>query len=150
MSDVSSLNDLLRTWVEITTHRTMRDQARYVRSLGFSMPQFFLLMQVYYRKQCGISDLSEHMEVTLAAASQMVEKLVQAGLLQRAEHPADRRIKQVTLSPKGRELIEKSLAERFRWVDNLVGCLSPQEQDDVRSALATLLQAFQRETEGDR
>ncbi len=140
-----SLNDLLRRWVELTAHRTLRDQARYVRSLGFSMPQFFLLMQVYYRKQCGISDLSEYMEVTAAAASQMVEKLVQAGLLERAEHPADRRVKQITLSAKGHELIQKSIAERFRWVDDLVQRLSPQEQHSVQQALAILLKAMQGE-----
>ena len=72
------------------------------------MPQFFMLMQIYYKKQCGISDLSDHMEITAAAASQMVEKLVQTGLLDRTEDPHDRRAKHVTLSDKGRELIKSS------------------------------------------
>jgi DNA-binding MarR family transcriptional regulator len=119
----------------------MRDQVRYVKSLGFSMPQFFILMQVYYKKQCGISDLSEHMEITAAAASQTVEKLVQGGLLDRAEDPSDRRAKQVTLSAKGRELIEKSIAERFRWVDGLVRGLNTDERAQVAEALTILTEA---------
>jgi DNA-binding MarR family transcriptional regulator len=124
--------------VEATTHRAMRDQSRYVKSLGFSMPQFFILMQVYHKKQCGISDLSDHMEITAAAVSQTVEKLVQSGLLDRAEDPSDRRAKQVTLSAKGSELIEKSIAERFRWVDKLTAKLGADERKKVSEALAIL------------
>jgi MarR family transcriptional regulator, organic hydroperoxide resistance regulator len=140
MSD-SQIYQSLREWVEVTTHRTMRDQAMYVRSLGLSMPQFFMLMRIHYKKRCGISDLSEHMEITAAAASQTVEKLVQSGLLERAEDPNDRRAKQVTLSPKGREMIESSIAERFRWVDKLEKSLSAEQKSKVREALAILSEA---------
>jgi DNA-binding MarR family transcriptional regulator len=141
MADSSQISKSLRDWVEVITHRTMRDQSHYVKSLGFSMPQFFLLMQVYHKKHCGISDLSEHMEITTAAASQTVEKLVQSGLLERAEDPTDRRAKQVTLSPKGRDLIEKSLAERFRWVDELEKRLSREDRIKVVEALNVLSDA---------
>ena len=141
MTDSSQISKSLREWVEVITHRTMRDQSRYVKSLGFSMPQFFLLMQVYHKKNCGISDLSEHMEITTAAASQTVEKLVQSGLLERAEDPTDRRAKQVTLSPKGRDLIERSLAERFRWVDDLEKRLSREDRIKVVEVLNILSEA---------
>lgn len=140
MSD-SQISQSLREWVEVTTHRTMRDQAMYVKSLGLTMPQFFLLMRIHYKKQCGISDLSEHMEITAAAASQTVEKLVQSGLLDRTEDPSDRRAKQVTLSAKGRDLIENSIAERFRWVDKLEKSLSAEQKSKVREALAILSEA---------
>jgi len=138
MTDSLQISKSLRQWVDMTTHRSMRGQASYVKSLGFSMPQFFMLIQVFYKKQCGISDLSGHMEITTAAASQMVEKLVQSGLLERTEDPNDRRAKQVTLSPKGRELIESSINERFRWVDELVGSLSAKEKNVVVEALGIL------------
>lgn len=144
MTDSVQISKSLRQWVEATTHRTMRDQTRYVKSLGFSMPQFFMLMQVYYKKQCGISDLSERLEITAAAASQAVEKLVQGGFLDRSEDPSDRRAKQVTLSAKGSELIEKSIAERFRWVDRLTDNLSMNDQKKVSEALAILTTAAQK------
>jgi DNA-binding MarR family transcriptional regulator len=144
MIDSIQISNSLRQWVEVTTHRAMRDQSRYVKSLGFSMPQFFMLMQVYYRKQCGISDLSDHMEITTAAASQTVEKLVQSGLLDRAEDPSDRRAKQITLSVKGRELIEKSINERFRWVDELVTGMDESERARVTDALTILTEAVRK------
>jgi DNA-binding MarR family transcriptional regulator len=144
MTDSPHISKSLREWVEATTHRTMRDQARYVKSLGFSMPQFFMLMHIHYKKQCGISDLSDHMEITAAAASQTVDKLVQSGLLDRTEDPIDRRAKQVTLSAKGRQLIDTSINERFRWVDELVTGLSAEERARVNEALKILTGAAQR------
>jgi DNA-binding MarR family transcriptional regulator len=144
MTDSLQIAKSLRQWVDVTTHRSMRDQSHYVKSLGFSMPQFFMLMQIYYRKQCGISDLSDHMEITAAAASQMVEKLVQTGLLDRTEDPHDRRAKHVTLSVKGRELIESSINERFRWVDELVVNLQADEREQVGQAITILTEATQK------
>jgi DNA-binding MarR family transcriptional regulator len=138
MTNSLQITESMRQWMEAITHRTMRDQTRYIKSLGFSMPQFFLLMQIYHKKQCGISDLSERLEITAAAASQAVEKLVQGGFLDRAEDPSDRRAKQVTLSAKGSELIEKSIAERFRWVDKMVTTLNADESEKIVEALNIL------------
>jgi DNA-binding MarR family transcriptional regulator len=138
MTNSLQITESMRQWMEAITHRTMRDQTRYIKSLGFSMPQFFLLMQIYHKKQCGISDLSERLEITAAAASQAVEKLVQGGFLDRAEDPSDRRAKQVTLSAKGSELIEKSIAERFRWVDKMVTTLNADESEKIVEALKIL------------
>jgi DNA-binding MarR family transcriptional regulator len=138
MTDSLQISQSLRQWMEAITHRTMRDQTRYIKSLGFSMPQFFMLMQVYHKKQCGISDLSERLEITAAAVSQAVEKLVQGGFIDRTEDPSDRRAKQVTLSIKGSELIEKSIAERFRWVDQMAATLNAQEREKVVEALQIL------------
>ena len=150
MTDIVKLENSLRDWVEITTHRTMRDQSRYVKSLGFSMPQFFMLMRIYHKKQCGISDLSEHMDITTAAVSQTVDKLVQSGLLERTEDPNDRRAKQVTLSQKGRDLIEKSMKERFRWVGEIFNQMNPEERAKMTEALKILWNATQKvEDKGD-
>ena len=124
MSDPTQFSQSLREWMDTFIHRSMRDWSRFIKASGFSMPQFFLLMHLRHREHCGISDLSEHMEISNAAASQLVDKLVQADLLVRMEDPDDRRAKQVRLSPAGEELIEKGIAERSRWVDGLAGSLN--------------------------
>jgi DNA-binding MarR family transcriptional regulator len=102
------------------------------------MPQFFLLMQVHRREHCGISDLSDHLEITNAATSQLVDKLVQAGLLVRVENPIDRRAKKVSLSPAGEAFIQKAIAERSRWMDNLAATLNTEERQKVAEALQIL------------
>lgn len=141
MSNTDQFSQSLRAWMDTFVHRSMRDSARFIKASGFSMQQFFLLMQVRHHENCGISDLSENLEITSAAASQSVDKLVQAGMLERSENPHDRRAKQVELTSKGREFIAQGVQERYRWVDEIAPKLSLSEQAQIAEALNVMVRA---------
>jgi len=129
----------LRRWLEVTMTRSMHDWIRYVKASGFSMPQFRLLMQLYYQgTACGISQISDDMAITNPAASQLVDKMVQSGLLERAEDPNDRRAKLVTLSEKGREFVQNGIEQRYLWVNDLAEMLDDAESQAVTRALTIL------------
>lgn len=85
MSDDSEFTQITRRWMETFTARSMHDWMRYVKTSGLSMAQFAILMNLRYRHPCGMSDLSERMGITPAAASQLVDKLVQSGLVNAAK-----------------------------------------------------------------
>jgi DNA-binding MarR family transcriptional regulator len=122
----------------------MRDWTCYVRATGLSLPQFGLLMRLYHGGRCEVHDIGEHFAVTSAAASQLVERLVQAGLVERTEDPDDRRARQIALSAKGRSLVERGIGQRHRWVDELVSGLTQSEKAVVGKALPTLVEAEKR------
>ena len=144
MPSSPQLTEAIRQAMDVFTTRSMHEWSRYVKTTGLSMPQFGILMHLYYRSSCGISHLSEHLDVSAPAASQLVDRLVQHGLLERVEDPHDRRAKQLTLTPKGRTLIETGIVERTRWVDELVQSLAPGEYEEMASALAALTDAVWR------
>jgi DNA-binding MarR family transcriptional regulator len=127
--------------MDVFVNRSMRGWRHFAKNSGLSMPQLGILMQVYHGGSCNISNISERFETTNAAASQLAEKLVQAGYLERVEDPADRRTKVLTLSPTGREMIEKSMRERYRWVDALAGFLSPEEKQRVCDGMELMARA---------
>jgi DNA-binding MarR family transcriptional regulator len=124
-------------------HRSMRGWSHFAKSTGLSMPQFSILMQLHHKGPCGMSEVSERFDISAAAASQLVEKLVQAGYLDRAEDPSDRRAKLLTLSAKGEELVQQGTEERYRWMDDLTSKLSREEQLKVVEALDILTKAAQ-------
>jgi DNA-binding MarR family transcriptional regulator len=144
MSESTQFSQSLRGWMDTFVHRSMRDSARFVKASGFSMPQFFLLMHLRHHEHCGISDLSEHMEISNAAASQLVDKLVHAELLVRTEDPDDRRAKLVALSPKGEKLLERGIEERYRWVEELEGSLTAEEKEKIADALEIMTQVAKK------
>ena len=131
----------MRQLLDFAIHHSMRERAHFARATGLSMPQFGILMQLHYRHNCGISDISERFDITSAAASQLVDKLVQSGLIQREEDPNDRRAKRLNLTDKGRELIQRSMEERYRWVDQLAARLTPEERDKAIEALHIMIEA---------
>ena len=61
-------------------HRSMRHFLRYARESGLSMSQFGALFHIHRRGSSGVTDLGDHLGVTSAAASQMLDRLVQQGL----------------------------------------------------------------------
>jgi DNA-binding MarR family transcriptional regulator len=143
MTSFSELSEIIRQWADMTTTRSMQERSHYVKVSGLSMPQFGILMYLYSRSDCGISDIGERMDISAPAASQMVDRLVQHGLVERTEDPNDRRARQLTLTPKGRELIEAGLTARTHWVDDLVRSLAPEDYDEVASTLAKLIEVVQ-------
>ncbi len=144
MTDSIQLTRILRESMEAITHHAFHEHMQFVKASGISMPQFSILMQVHYQRQCGISDIGNRMEITSAAASQLVDKLVQAEFLERSEDPHDRRAKQLKLSPKGHQLIETGLAARHQWVENLVGQIDQADWEKVAEVMAILTRNLQK------
>ena len=131
----------IRSWMDVFMHRSMRGWGLFAKSTGLSMPQFSVMMQLHHRGNCAIGDISERFDITNAAASQLVDKLVQGGFIKREEDPQDRRAKMLNLTDKGRKLIQRGIEERYRWVDDLAGKLTLEERAKVTEALNFMTRA---------
>ena len=125
-------------------HRSMRGLSQFTKSTGLSMPQFSILMQLHYKGTCGLSEISERFDVSAAAASQLADKLVNSGFLERAEDPSDRRAKLLRLSENGAKLVNEGIQQRYRWMDELASQLNTEERAKVAEALAILTDAAQK------
>jgi DNA-binding MarR family transcriptional regulator len=143
MTNTILFSQSLRAWMDAFMHRSMSGWNHFAKSTGLSMPQISILMQLHHKGPCGMSQVSDRFDITAAAASQLVDKLFQAGYLERTEDPTDRRAKLLTLSAKGEELIQQGTEERYRWMDDLTSKLSREEQQKVVEALDILTKAAQ-------
>ena len=135
------LSNSLRKWAEVFMRRSMHDFREFTHQSGLSMSQLSTLMQIHHGGVCGVSDIGEHLGVTNAAASQMVDRLVQQGYLERSEDPKDRRSKNVTLTPKARGLVQESIEARRKWIEELTTALTTTQQEEIIAALNILTQA---------
>lgn len=134
----SELSKLLLEWSTLFMRVSLRDFNHYTRSIGISIPQMTVLMHLFYQGDAPLVHFCEMMEITPAAASQMIERMVQQGLVSRKEIPEDRRIRMVEITEKGRELIEESIAARQAWVDKLTSSLPEEDRYSITDALTML------------
>ena len=144
MTNSTQFTQSLRAWMDVFMHRSMHGWNHFAKSTGLSMPQFSILMQLHHKGPCGMSEVSDRFDITAAAASQLVEKLVQAGYLERTEDPVDRRAKLLTLSIRGEVLIQQGTEERYRWMNDLTSKLNAEERAKVVEALNILTNAAQK------
>ena len=144
MVSTSQFIQTIRQFLDFAMHHSMRERVHFAKATGLSMPQFGILMQLHYRGNCAVGDISDRFDITNAAASQLVDKLVQNRLIQREEDPKDRRAKLLNLTDKGKELIQKGIEERYRWVDQLAEKLTAEERAKVNEAITILTEAAKK------
>jgi len=131
-------------WSTVFMRMSMNDFNRYSRSAGYSFVQMNVLMHLYYRGPSEVMALGDLLQVSPAGASQVVERMVQGGLVQRSESPDDRRVRLVHLTERGRQVVDESIAARQRWVERLVASLSAEERRRVWRALGILTEKAAR------
>jgi DNA-binding MarR family transcriptional regulator len=139
MSGADPFVSTLRNWIEIFMNRSMRDFINYARASGFSMSQLGALFHLHYAGVAGVTDLGAHLGVTSAAASQMLDRMVQQELILRSEDPADRRVKQIVLTDKGLQVLQESIQARQSWLLDLAELLSPDEKEQIAKGLDILI-----------
>ncbi len=128
----------LKELIEVIMRRSMRAFFAYAKENGISMSQFGALGHIA-KGASGVSDIGDDLGISSAAASQMLERLVQMGLILRSEDPHDRRVKQIVLTEKGTEMLHGSWQARQNWLEELVLMLLPEEQEQITNALGILI-----------
>ncbi len=118
-------------------HRSMRDSLRFAKANGLSMSQIGALFHIHHGTS-GVSDIGEDLGVTSAAASQMLDRLVQQGLIARSEDPDDRRVKRLVLTDKGQAFLEESIQARQQWIEELADLLTVEEKEQALGVLYIL------------
>ncbi len=127
----------MHEWTGVFMRNSMRHFLLYSKEKGLSMPQIGALFRIR-RGDCSVSDISGELNISNAAASQMLESLVQQDYVRRSEDPNDRRAKQLVLTEKGRKVLQDGIRARQGWMHDVVHLLSPQEQAQVAAALRLL------------
>ena len=139
MQNTDPFVDTLHKWIEVSMHRSIRHLFCYARESGLSMSQLGALLHIHSRGSSGVSDLGDDLGVTSSAASQMLERLVHQELIQRSEDPSDRRVKQIVVTDKGRQVLEDSIRARQSWLSDLAETLSDREKQEINAALNVLI-----------
>jgi DNA-binding MarR family transcriptional regulator len=127
---------------EIFMQRSLRGIIGSMKQDGLSMPQIYTLMYLYHEGEVHISEIGLLMDVGKAAASQLVDRMVQQDLVERVEDENDRRAKKIRLLPKSLALIEKGLAVQRQQMSGVLARLSSEHLVVVQTAFRYLIDAM--------
>jgi DNA-binding MarR family transcriptional regulator len=139
----------LHEGLEIFLAHIIQDFMRFMKQQGLSTPQINALLHIYHAGECQVSDIGALAEVSNAAASQLVERLVQQGLVERQEDPVNRRTKILRLSEKGRRLIRSGVPSN-RFLMEMMASLTVEQRETVQAAIGILAQAARQNHTSDK
>jgi MarR family transcriptional regulator for hemolysin len=129
--------------------RAIRTEMRRHRTADLSVPQFRTLAFVDRQADASLSDVAEHIGLTLPSMSKIVDGLVTRRLVTRQMHPTDRRRMTLTLTARGQTALESSRAATRACLAEELATLSDRQRDTIVQAMEILRPVFtlQRETE---
>ena len=125
--------DPLRVWFRfVRLHRRASSAiAADLRALGLSIPQFDLLSTLTEQEGLSQQELAQRLYVTKGNVSGLLDRMVEAGLVERRATPDDRRSNALHLTPKGRGLAERGIAAQKAYVGRTLGTLHPRDLADL-------------------
>ncbi|MCL2733357.1 MAG: MarR family transcriptional regulator [Actinomycetia bacterium] len=103
-----------------------------------TLPQFRMLVVLDSRGAMNISRLGEHLDVIPSTAMRMVDRLANAGMLDREPNADNRREILISLTGKGRSTVRLATERRRSEIARIVAAM-PRGQ---RSRLVEALEAF--------
>jgi DNA-binding MarR family transcriptional regulator len=120
----------------------VRTEMRTQREPSLSVPQFRVLAFLSRHPNVSLSEVADHIGITRAAASTMIDRLVQKGFVDRKDDPNERRHLMLTLTELGSNGLEEMRNRTRQTIAELLDELTPNELGQVSAGLALLGRVF--------
>ncbi len=104
-------------------------------------PQLRVLVLISSRGPQNPGAIAADLDVHPSNATRTCERLVNAGLIERSEDPRDRRYLQLTLSPRGEELVTQVMDHRRAAIAKVVRRLPAATRKNLAEALNAFAEA---------
>jgi DNA-binding MarR family transcriptional regulator len=82
--------------------------------------------------------LADHLGITTAAVSQLLNQLIDSGYIFRSTSTSDRRVKLIALTTQGTSSVEASMRARHAWVNELADLFTAGEKSQILPCLELL------------
>ena len=131
----NQLGDLLQDLVNRIAHRGGQTLA-IMNEVPVTLQQVIMLHRLSDPVINTPSELAAALSMSSPAVSQMIERLLQLELVTRIEMTADRRKKQIALTPKGKALLVRLHKARSTEYETGLARLSPELQVKLKHVLS--------------
>lgn len=140
--------DRLRVWFRFIRmqQRVAGAMSARLKAIGLSIPQFDLMSTLSEREGIKQGELAERLYVTKGNVSGLVDRLVEAGLLERRSIVGDRRSYALHLTEEGRRLTQLGLAAQREFVNATLGKLPDADVAEFERLLLAWREEVRRVT----
>jgi DNA-binding MarR family transcriptional regulator len=129
--------------------RAIREEMRRQGAPLLTIPQLRTLAYLHRRPGSCLFHVAEHLGVTRPTASAIVERLVQRGLVTRAENPQERRRVILRPTPLGTLLHQRVRQSTHGWMVTALSRLSPERLRQITQGVTLLAEPFKELADRD-
>lgn len=108
----------------------MKQQAGEFYKVKVTVPQLAILELLFRSGELNMSDMARSMNVTTAAMTGIIDRLVRDGYVVRTAVPNDRRIIKIRLTIKGSKIAKNTIEQKRHLITRIFGTLSHAEREE--------------------
>jgi MarR family transcriptional regulator, organic hydroperoxide resistance regulator len=112
--------------------------AERLRAIGLSIPQCDVLTTLTEKEGVSQQELATRLYVTKGNISGLIDRLAEAGLVERRSIASDRRQHAIYLTDAGRQRAETALAVQHRWIASTLGRMNEPDLEALEAKLVAL------------
>jgi MarR family transcriptional regulator, lower aerobic nicotinate degradation pathway regulator len=113
--------------------------AQALESLGLTPPLFALLNVLGARTGAIQQEIGQAMGIDPSTMVSLIDQLESAGLAKRRPHPKDRRAREVSITPKGRQLLKRGRGLAAQVENDVLRGLNSDERHQLLTLLRRVL-----------
>lgn len=133
----------MQTWIQILRafQKIRAKELKYINASGLSMNQFEVLEVLYHRGDLQIGAITKLIESTPGNVTVVVKNLLRDGLIEALPSPEDSRVRIVSITEKGHELIGGMFPQHASNLQSYFDVLSDEELVTLYDLLRKLQKA---------
>lgn len=121
--------------------RIQEVRSRFGEFIGLPGTQYSILMAIAHQQDegIGVNAIAEHLHLSGAFVTTEINKLVLAGLVEKREHPSDRRRVLLRITERARARLRELSPVQIQGNDALFDCLDDKSFEALRTLMARLV-----------
>jgi len=101
------------------SRKILQQSRKHLNSLGFAWNQYLVMRSIQPGEALTLSEISSRSYKENSNITAIIDFLEEKGIVERNSDPADRRAIRVRLTPKGKEIRQKTVEEHEEFIKNL-------------------------------
>ena len=134
--------DTLHYLVKLAFMTMRRELEASLRTSGMTITQWRALGVILHQPGATHSDLMRHLEIEAPSVTSLVDGMERNGWVKRTRSTADARVKQLSLTARGRSMIEAAGEAMGPIEERMAGTFSEGERATLKRLLRTMIEGM--------
>jgi DNA-binding MarR family transcriptional regulator len=133
---------LFQRLIGLANRETAGASTMFMYESGLTFPQIIVMYVLTWMGPLPVSTLAQRLRLSVAATSQLVDRLVKEGYVAREEDAEDRRVRLVRMRPHGKHFMDRLNEIRRRELSEAFDRLPPRVHERLTAVLREAVEAL--------
>ena len=141
-------NDSFGYYIAILRKHFVSYCTEKLSDLGVTYRQLFVLIYISKKKMCSYKEIVEYLKIDAGQLNRFLSKLLEKELIFQKKNDTDKRFNILTLSDKGKKIVEESHMLFYSWDTQVLSDIDDDSRVELMNLMKTLIEKLTEKNGG--